>query len=79
MLEFPREYFIDEVRDGFYVNGLMKRCWAAQLEALNDIAGVCEKYQIRWYADFGTLLGAVRHGGFVPWDDDIDICMFRED
>ena len=55
MLEFPREYFIDEVRDGFYVNGLMKRCWAAQLEALNDIAGVCEKYQIRWYADFGTL------------------------
>ncbi|MBR1598342.1 MAG: LicD family protein [Lachnospiraceae bacterium] len=79
MLEFPREYFIDEVRDGFYVNGLMKRCWAAQLEALNDIAVVCEKYQIRWYADFGTLLGAVRHGGFVPWDDDIDICMFRED
>lgn len=79
MLEFPRGYFIDEVRDGFYVNGLMKRCWAAQLEALNDIAAVCEKYQIRWYADFGTLLGAVRHGGFVPWDDDIDICMFRED
>ena len=79
MIEFSHEYFEDEVRDGFYVNGLMKKCWAAQIEVLSDIAYVCEKYNIKWYADCGTLLGAVRHGGFIPWDDDLDICMFRED
>ena len=79
MVEFPQDYFDDEVRDGFYVNGLMKRCWAAQIEVLSDIASVCDKYNIKWYADCGTLLGAVRHGGFVPWDDDLDICMFRDD
>lgn len=79
MVEFPTGYFEDEVRDGFYVNGFMKRCWAAQLEIINDIKTVCDKYDIKWYADCGTLLGAVRHGGFVPWDDDVDICMFRED
>ena len=79
MVEFSHEYFEDEVRDGFYVNGLMKKCWAAQIEVLSDIASVCAKYNIRWFADCGTLLGAVRHGGFIPWDDDLDICMFRED
>ena len=79
MFEYPQDYFEDEVRDGYYVNGFMKRCWAAQMEVLTDIDRVCEKYGIKWYADCGTLLGAVRHGGFIPWDDDLDICMFRED
>ena len=78
-LEFPIEYFWDEVRDGFYVDGMMKRCWAAQLEVLNEIDKVCKKLGIRWFADNGTLLGAVRHGGYVPWDDDLDICMLRDD
>lgn len=79
MVEFPREYFEDEVRDGFYVNGLMKKSWAAQIEVLMDIDKVCKRHNIRWFADCGTLLGAVRHGGFIPWDDDLDICMFRDD
>lgn len=79
MLEFPHGYFEDEVRDGFYVSSVMKKCWAAQLEVLSDIDKVCKRYDIKWFADCGTLLGAVRHGGFVPWDDDLDICMFRDD
>lgn len=79
MVNIPDGYFEDEVRDGFYVNGFMKRCWAAQMEVLSDINSVCQKHGIKWYADCGTLLGAVRHGGFIPWDDDLDICMFRED
>lgn len=79
MLTFSNEYFEAEVRDGFYVSSIMKKCWAAQLEVLSDVANVCKRYNIKWYADCGTLLGAVRHGGFVPWDDDLDICMFRDD
>lgn len=78
-MEFPRKYFEDEVRDGFYVDGLMKCAWAAQLEVLESIARVCEKHNIKWFADCGTLLGAVRHGGYIPWDDDLDICMLRDD
>ena len=79
MIEFPKDYFEDDIRDGFYVNGLMKKSWAAQLEVLMDIDKVCRRHNIKWFADCGTLLGAVRHGGFIPWDDDLDICMFRDD
>ncbi len=78
-LSFPDSWFEDEVRSGFYVPGMMKRAWAAQMEVLMEIDHVCKKHGIVYYADAGTLLGAVRHGGFVPWDDEIDICMMRED
>ncbi len=78
-MDFPHEYFDDEVREDFYVSGLMKRLWAANLEVISDVAKVCDKYNIRWFADYGTLLGAVRHGGCIPWDDDFDICMLRGD
>jgi len=75
----PPSYFEPEAREGFYVSGMMKRYWAAQLRVLAEIAKVCEKHGIRWFADWGTLLGTVRHKGYIPWDDDIDICMLRED
>lgn len=78
-MQFPDFYFEDEVRDGFYVPGMMKRAWAAQLEILEDIDKVCKKHGIQYFAEWGTLLGAVRHGGFIPWDDDMDICMKRAD
>ena len=78
-MEFPDFYFEDEVREGFYVPSLMKRAWAAQMEVLEIVGRICEKYHIRYFAEWGTLLGAVRHGGRIPWDDDIDICMLRED
>ena len=78
-MQFPKSYFEDEVRDGYYVPSLMKSAWAAQLEILEDIDKVCKKYNIQYFAEWGTLLGAVRHNGFVPWDDDMDICMKRKD
>ena len=72
-------FFEDETRDGFYVWTMMKRFWAAQLKVLAEIDKVCKKHDLRWFADNGTLLGAVRHGGFIPWDDDMDISMLRDD
>ncbi len=78
-LTFPPAYFQPEVREGFYISTMMKRYFASQLKVLSLVASICEKYGITWYADYGTLLGAVRHGGYVPWDDDFDICMMRDD
>ncbi|MCI9638313.1 MAG: LicD family protein, partial [Hungatella sp.] len=46
------------------------------LERLDE---VCRKHDITYWAFYGTLLGAVRHQGFIPWDDDIDLVMFRDD
>lgn len=79
MLSFPQGFLETEEREGFVVDSTMKTVWAAGLEVLAVVADVCEKYQLPWFAGYGTLLGAVRHGGFVPWDDDLDICMLRED
>ncbi len=73
------DFFRDEVRNGFYIPTAVKQGWAIALDVLGEIDRICEKHDIRYFADWGTFLGAVRHGGFVPWDDDIDICMLRDD
>lgn len=50
-----------------------------QIEILNDFAEVCKRHNLQYFAIYGTAIGAVRHKGFIPWDDDIDVGMLRED
>ena len=61
------------------MESVTKRIQARELEILKSVAGACEEMGLRYMIGYGTLLGAVRHKGFIPWDDDIDICMPRDD
>lgn len=73
------DFLKEENRDGYIVSPLMKKVWSVELDLLSELDRVCKKYDIKYYAAFGTLLGAVRNKGFIPWDDDIDVCMLRDD
>jgi lipopolysaccharide cholinephosphotransferase len=57
---------------------LLKELQQAELGILLDVQAICKRNDITFYLAFGSLIGAVRHGGFIPWDDDIDIIMFRD-
>ena len=68
-----------ETRDGYPVPAKMKEIWNVELDLLLQLDKVCRQLGIRYFLDAGTLLGAVRHRGFIPWDDDIDVIMLRKD
>ena len=77
-MNLAADFFYDEVRDGFYIPGMMKRAWGAEYRVLTEIDRICKKNAIPYHISAGTLLGAVREGNFIPWDDDIDIIMLRD-
>ena len=64
---------------GYAVPAKTRRLWAVQLDLLQVFKEFCNAHQLRYYLWSGTLLGAVRHQGFIPWDDDVDVVMPRRD
>lgn len=62
-----------------YDSKTLKKLHNIELMILSDFIKICDEDNIKYFAAYGTALGAIRHNGFIPWDDDVDIIMFRED
>lgn len=78
-LKLPNNWLRSEIRGDEFVSSWTKEIWAIELDMLYKFMNICNKHNLKWWVDGGTLLGAVRHKGFIPWDDDIDVFMLRED
>lgn len=73
------QFFKEEIRCDYLVPEKMKHIWATEIDLYLEFARICEKYNFRYFTLGGTILGAVRHYGFIPWDDDMDVALFRDD
>ncbi len=78
-INLPDDFLKEEIRCDYKIPTEMKQNWAVMLDLLQELLRVCKKHDIKIFACGGTMLGAVRHQGFIPWDDDVDMMMFRED
>ena len=75
----PESFFKEEVICDFKVDLARKKLWAISLDMLYKFDEVCRKHGLHYSLAYGTLLGAIRHQGIIPWDDDVDVFMLRED
>ena len=73
------DFLKPEIRDGVEVSAELKAAWKVMLDMLEEFIRICEKYDLKYCLDGGTLLGAIRHKGFIPWDDDLDVSLPRKD
>lgn len=73
------DFFKEEVKCDYHIPAYMKRNWAIQLDLYLIIAEICRRHNLKYFMMFGGLIGAVRHDGFIPWDDDLDVGLPRED
>ncbi len=62
-----------------YTDEILAKLHTILLRALKEFDRICRKYEITYFVGFGTAIGAARHKGFIPWDDDVDLCMMREE
>lgn len=69
----------EEVIADYKISDKMKKIWKIELAMLEEVERICKEHGLTWFMVHGSLLGAVRHKGFIPWDDDIDIAMPRKD
>ena len=75
----PASFFREETICDFLVTQERKKIWAITLDLLFKFDEVCHRHNLKYFMAFGSLLGAIRHNGFIPWDDDIDVVMPRAD
>lgn len=78
-IDLPEDFLDEETRCKYTISKKMKAVWAVELDLYKELERVCNKYNLKLFAFAGTILGAVRHHGFIPWDDDMDFGMSRED
>ena len=71
--------FDEEIRCDFLVTQEIKKLWAVEMDLALQLQKICQKHNIKYFAAGGTLLGAVRHKGFIPWDNDMDFLMPQPD
>ena len=79
LLKKTGKKMIEDVTVGQYSKVNIRDLQMKSLEILLYFKDFCEKHNLRFYLCYGSCLGAIRHRGFIPWDDDIDVLMFRED
>lgn len=93
-IKFPKKEFEEKRKENPYyyykknnidittippATGQIRDIQLANLALLKELDYVCKQNNLQYWLDFGTLMGAVRHKGYIPWDDDIDVSMLRED
>jgi lipopolysaccharide cholinephosphotransferase len=75
----PPDSFLDSEPREILIDSEMKKIWAVELDLLSEFDRVCTARNLKYTLAYGTLLGAVRHKGFIPWDNDVDVIMLREE
>ena len=73
------DFFKEEVKCDYLISEAQKMIWAMEMDLYLVFVEICKKYGLQYFVMYGSLLGAVRHDGFIPWDDDIDVGMPRKD
>ncbi len=79
MLSIMMDHYWETADKARPATGAVRQKQLVLLDMLNDLVSVLNKYNIKYWLDYGTLLGAVRHKGFIPWDDDLDIGVLHSD
>lgn len=72
-------FIFEEQKCGYLITEERKKMWKIELDMLDQVTRICDENGLKYSLIYGSAIGAMRHHGFIPWDDDIDLCMVRED